>query len=138
MSMFDWTTAGFPNPTQDISAGVKPTVIRTEMDSGRVRQRKRFTSAIRTVPVRWTLTDAQWALFQGILEYKLNQGADWFTITLPTGNGMQSCTARFVSGSWNAKHVPVMYWDVTATLEVQGGSPLTEDEVDAILTPPTP
>lgn len=133
MSTFNWSTTGFPNPSNDLSVGVNPGVWRIDMESGRPRQLKKFTTAMRTIPVQWQLTDAQWALFQGVLEYKLNQGSDWFLINLPVGNGLQQCTARFVKGSWNAKQVPVLNWNVTAQLDVQGGSILSEAEVDALL-----
>lgn len=135
MSTFNWSTTGFPNPTRDLSVSAKPAVERTTMDSGRPRQVKKFTTSYRSMRVRWQLTDAQWGLFQGVLAHKLNMGADWFLINLPTGDGIKECLARFVNGSWDAKHTGVMEWDVTATLDVGGASPLTASEVDALLSP---
>lgn len=133
MSTFNWSATGFPNPAQDAGIRNDPSVLRIDMDSGRARQRKLFTTAMRTMTVRWQLTDPQWALFQGVLEHKLNQGADWFNIVLPTGDGLKTCVARFVKGAWTAKYVPVMHWDVSASLEVQGNSPLSSSEVDTLL-----
>lgn len=135
MSMFLWSRTGFPNPSTDLSTDVTPAVRRTEMDTGRIRQAKQFTTSARTMRVRWQLTDAQWALFQGVIEHKLNMGADWFLIDLPTGEGLAQCTARFVRGAWSVKHVGVLNWDVDATLDVQSSSPLSESEVDALLLP---
>jgi hypothetical protein len=132
---FVWSTTGLPAPSIDYSTKLANTLARSKMESGRVRQRPRFTTSWRTVSVKWELTDAEWKLFQGVVFHKLSQGADFFDILLPLGNGMQTYTARFVADSIQESHRPVLHWVVSAQLELQGVSPLTDGEVDALLIP---
>lgn len=133
MSLFNWSRTGLPNPSNAYGLGVAPAVRRITMESGRSRQRKLFTTTDRAASVRWKLTDSQFALFQGVLEHKLNQGADWFLITLPTGDGLREVTARIQKGNWTAQQAPVLNWDVSANLDIQAASPLSSSEVDALL-----
>lgn len=131
--MFDWDTTGLPLPTANFANKVTSSVIRTKMDSGRTRQRRRFTSGVRAVDVTFRFTDAEYALFQGVYKYKLSSGADWFTISLPLGDDFKDYTARFTGDTYQTNYVPVMNWDVKASMEVEDDSPLTEEEVDDAL-----
>jgi hypothetical protein len=84
--------------------------------------------------VRWTFTDDEWTLFQGVVYHKLAQGASFFDIELPLGDGFRTFAVRFVAGSIQESYKDVMHWDVSAQLELADSSPLTEGEVDALLT----
>lgn len=134
--MFDWSTANLPNPSIDLRGQIEPSVIRTEMESGRQRQRQRFTSGLRTMNIQWLFTDPEFALFQGIIQHELSGGADWFdNLTIAIGEGLETITARIVGGAFSYSYVPVLQWRVTAAVETLNVSPLTAGEVDAILNP---
>lgn len=131
--MITWP-ATLPKPNRDFSTKVGTSAIRTQMDSGRFRQRPRFTRALRTIPVVWTLTDDDYYFFQGIYQHTLNQGCDWFTISLPLGDGFKDYTARFLAGSgYEAQHDQVMYWKVRATLETEDESAMDGETADALV-----
>ena len=131
--MITWTTYSLPNPPADIGNSTTVSTIRTKMDSGRVRQRSRFTAAVRSVPCTWELSDAEFKVFQAVYHWKLTQGADWFTIPLALGASLTTYTARFAT-PWSAKGSAVLRWTVSATLEVEVGSVLTEAELDALFS----
>lgn len=118
----------FPAPDVTFGGNAQSSVTRTKMDAGTFRQRQRFTTGTRTYSATWTLTDEQWDIFQAVLAYELSNGADWFTIALPIGEGLTTCTARFVNGNYSHTHTGVLYWKVTAALEINSLSTLTEDD----------
>ena len=105
--------------------------IRTAMDSGIARTRKRFSARpVTTVPVNWIMSRNQLALFDAwILAY----ASDWFSINLTGGLGLQTVLARVV-GTWTS--VPAgssALWSVSATLEVRAFDSLTAEQLDAVL-----
>ncbi|ENF0685190.1 TPA: hypothetical protein ACRMX2_003751 [Pseudomonas aeruginosa] len=97
---------------------------RTELQSGRARQRRRFTSVPTMASVRWRLTDTEAMLFEAWFRDQLVDGSQWFECPLKTPetpNGLRTYIARFtdiydgpdlVSGS-------LSLWDFTATLELR-------------------
>jgi hypothetical protein len=132
---FNWTTTNLPAPATDLESGLQSSVIRTPMDSGTPRQRQRFTAGIRPFSASWELDDDEWALFQGVYVYKLAMGADWFDMSLPFGDGFKTYNVRFTGDVLKGAYKDVMHWRVTATMETDNISPLSEAEVDAILAP---
>lgn len=51
---------------------------RTEMQSGRARQRRRFTSVPTMASVAWIFDDVQAQLFEAWFEDALKSGSEWF------------------------------------------------------------
>ncbi len=127
--MITWPVI-LPNPSNDFGADVSPSTIRTQMDSGRYRQRPRFTGEHETMNVTWLMTDYEFGVFKAVHKHVLYNGAEWFTCSLPMGEGLKPFKVRFLEGKYNAKHVPVMNWRVTATLETEDDtSPYTDVEI---------
>lgn len=102
------------------------------MDSGRVRQRSRFTRKNRSYDAQWTFSDFQLGVFQSFLVHKLSNGADAFNIDLPVGagDGMQNVSAKISEGKYSHSYDGVMYWKVNCTLEVESIAIYTEEELD--------
>lgn len=99
---------------------IDPT-IRTDMEAGSKRARRRTKSRNDSVDVSWRFTDAQMATFRTWFDDDAEAagGAGWFTISLAIGaTGSDSVEARF-SGIWQASVVHGMIWTVTAQLEVR-------------------
>ena len=120
-------------PSVDYGIDVSTAVARTKMDSGRIRQRQRFTRDFRKMSVAWKPSDVEFGYFQSIYRHLLNSGADWFSISLPMGDGMVEYTARFVADSYQAKYDNVMYWNITAQLETEDEtSPWSAEDIDAL------
>ena len=105
--------------------------IRTAMDSGIARTRKRFSARpITTVPVNWLMSQNQLAIFDA---WMLAYASDWFFINLAGSLGIQTVQARLV-GAWTS--VPAggsALWSVSATLEVRAFDALSAEQFDAAL-----
>jgi hypothetical protein len=120
-----------PSPTvQSYQLSPAAQTIRTDMEVGAPRARRRTRARLDRLSVRWVLTDQEMLIFRAWADSDLYaaSGAAWWWITLAMGDGgLRKREARF-TGPWRA--VPVSdgsVWEVTAEIEVRGGE-LTEDQ----------
>lgn len=120
--MASWPSS-LPNP---LSAGygldpVDP-VIRTDMEVGSPRSRRRTSARDDRIPVSWLMTDAQMATFRSWYENDstgIAGGAAWFSINLNLGTGgIYNWEARFTS-IYSAEFLCANRWRVSARLEVR-------------------
>jgi hypothetical protein len=125
--------AGLPLPSQSFRINTEPNVIRTAMDSGAVRQRRRFTIDIAFMNVAWEFTESQMAVFIAWHRYKIGLGTDWFNINLPSGNGFAVHICRFVEGRFDQEYVEGDAWRVGAILEVTARNTMSEAALDVLL-----
>ena len=94
-------------------------VIRTEMEAGAPRARRRTTARNDRINVSWKFTDAEMATFRAWFDGEGAGGSAWFYLTLAIGDtGTESVETRF-AGIWQAGLLPGMNWQVSATLEVR-------------------
>lgn len=93
------------------------TKIRTQMVTGRARQRRQYQSAPVYSSVRWIMTDVQAQLFESWYEEVLISGVEYFEIKLKTPQGIQPYKARFV-GTYQGPTLDARFWRFTATLEL--------------------
>lgn len=119
--MFTWPSS-MPPPDNDFQNTLLGSAIRTQMESGAFRQRKRFTNAIRQFQATWTLSDAELLIFESIYANELSQGTCWFNMSLPLGNGFKTYKVRFVADQTQPPQATydadsVMFWTKTATME---------------------
>lgn len=98
-------------------APVDPAV-RTDMEVGAARVRRRTAARNDQVSAVWRLTDAEMDVFRAWWD-SAGAGA-WFTgLSLALGDGgLTAVEARFV-GTWQASVLPGLNWDVSARLEVR-------------------
>lgn len=108
----------FPLPDETLSADTATNAVRTQMDSGTVRQRRRFSVDMTQVSVQWTITDLQLAVLVSFHKNRINLGIDWFMMPLPLGGDVQMHQVRFVEGKFSHAYKPVGMWTVTAKLDV--------------------
>lgn len=94
---------GIPGPLFGPQIAPSTTVIRTEMDGGRPRQRQRFTQALWTYSVSLFLKDSEHSTFLTWWGNTIHQGADWFTISLKGPNGAFTSNARIVAGQFDER-----------------------------------
>lgn len=92
-------------------------VLRTDMDSGKPRQRLRFTQTIWTYSVSMFHTDSEFSTFLTWWRTTIHQGADWFSITLMGPSGVYTATARFVDGTFKYQQRDGG-WALSASLEL--------------------
>lgn len=95
---------------------------RTEMQSGRARQRRTFTSVPSSVSVSWFFTsDVQCQLFEGWFRDNLGakDGENWFSMPLQTPIGTRNYDCRFADMYSGPQLVAFNKWQITATLEIR-------------------
>ena len=93
--------------------------VRTDMEAGLPRVRRRSVARNDQVSVAWRFTDAQMATFRAWFDGDCANGASWFTVDLNTGDAcLLSVQARFV-GPWQSQMQPGPRWQVSAKLEIR-------------------
>lgn len=95
--------------------------LRTEMETGAARSRRRSYGRNDRINASWSMTDAQFSAFRTWFEDDAEAagGSAWFAITLRIGDtGATSEEARFV-GIYQAQMLHRDRWQVSATLEVR-------------------
>lgn len=93
-------------------------VLRTEMESGPARTRRRYISVPTDVSVVWTLTLAELGTLQTFYREAIYDGAGWFQIPVVMGDGEVLRKARFKEPYQAATAANEHVWQVSATLEV--------------------
>lgn len=94
-------------------------LMRTEMASGRARQRRRFTSVPTMVRFNWLMEQGQAQLFEVWFKHTLSDGAAWFELPLRTPMGLQPYEARFAGMYQGPELVGLTHWRFTAELELR-------------------
>lgn len=124
--MIEWPDTLLPCPTINTGIGNQSAVARTEMDSGRVRQRQRFTRSAEYYSVEWVMTISEFRLFKSVVHNLLCGGAGPFLMYLPTGHGgsdgeslMELAECRIINGIYQAENIDKIHWSITAQIEVQ-------------------
>ena len=90
----------------------------SELQSGRTRQRRRFTSVPTVATVTWLFSASEAAFFEGWFEYILLSGSLPFNCPLRSPLGFESYTANFVDIYNGPFLVGVDYWRVEAKLRL--------------------
>ncbi|AVL70870.1 hypothetical protein CEQ07_05230 [Oligella urethralis] len=92
---------------------------RTTMESGRARQRRKFSSVPTMVDVTWVFkNDSQAAAFEAWFRDAINDGADWFNMPLKTPVGMQDYVCRFAEMYTGPDLIGISSWRISAKLEI--------------------
>ena len=115
--------------------GVHPgeAILRTEMEAGPARQRRRYTSVPSRITVRWVLRRDQFALFEAWYRWQAKEGGAWFEINLLGGLGLVTHEARFTR-QFSARLLPANRWEVGSELEIRERPVLSEDALNIALT----
>lgn len=110
--------SGLPCPTLDANQTnhVQP-FIRTEMSSGRSRQRRAFTSVPSVSSYSWVFRSHEAAAFEAWFRDAINDGAEWFNIHRPTPLGDSVLVCRFTQMYRGPNSLGADLWRVTAELE---------------------
>lgn len=116
--MVSWP-ASFPQPKTSLSVETSANTVRTQMDSGAVRQRRRFTTEQSQVNITWEMPDVQGAVFISFHKNSINLGADWFLMPLSLGGGLRDHEVRFVDGKYSQSYADVGYWTFSAKLDIR-------------------
>jgi hypothetical protein len=100
--------------------GIGQTDVRTEMDAGPARQRRRHQQKPVQLALSWLMTRDQLSVFEYFYEVVLDGGAEWFDGPLSSGVG---CTAsvplRLISGYEVTQAASDGLWQITASAELR-------------------
>jgi len=134
MSDITWPST-LPLPTVQ-GYGVQPgeAILRTEMEAGLARQRRRFTDVPTKVSVRWIMRRDQYAIFEGWYRWHAREGASWFAITLLGGLGLLEQEARFTQQFSSRLLAGGTLWEITSELEIRERPVLDEGALNLVLT----
>lgn len=91
--------------------------VRTEMEAGAARVRRRTFARNDVVDVAFIFTGGEFAAFRTWFEGDAGGGSAWFDMPLDVGAGMATEEVRF-KGAWKSQRVQ-LHWRVTAQLEVR-------------------
>ena len=109
-------------------------ILRTEMEAGLARQRRRFTDVPTKVSVRWIMRRDQYAIFEGWYRWHAREGANWFAITLLGGLGLLEQEARFTRQFSSRLLAGGTLWEVTSELEIRERPVLDEGLLNLLLS----
>lgn len=115
----DYPHKYLPLPLQDGFAyqPISP-LLRTEMTSGRARQRRRYTSTPTQAAVSWIMTDGQGQAFEAWFRDVITDGSAWFNMMLKAPTGIKPYVCRFVDIYEGPTLIGGKYWQFSATLEL--------------------
>ncbi len=117
---------------EDYSITPNEAIIRTQMEAGTARQRRRFDSVPSRIIVKWLMNASQFALFEAWYKYHAKEGAEWFVIKLLGGLGLIEQEARFTQ-QFTAKLQNGVLWAITSELEIRDRPTLREDGLSILL-----
>jgi hypothetical protein len=93
---------------------------RSELNSGRARQRRRFTSVPTMASISWIFNSAQAQAFEAWWRDALIDGSQWFECPLETPLGYSTdYVARFTDIYSGPNRLGPMLWQITAELELR-------------------
>lgn len=94
-------------------------MLRSDLQSGRARQRRLFTSVPTMAAVSWIFSDVQAQVFEAWFEDALKSGTAWFECPLKTPEGIREYVARFTDIYKGPVLVGKSHWKFTAELELR-------------------
>lgn len=121
-----------PYPTVD-GYSIRPdeAIIRTNMESGPARQRRRYTQTPSKIAVKWIMNPEQFCLFEAWYKYQAKEGAEWFVISLLGGIGLTEQDARFTQ-QFEASLIAGRLWQITSELEIRDRPTISEEAMGVI------
>ena len=94
-------------------------LMRTELQSGRARQRRRYTSVPSLASVTWIFSQSEAQFFEAWFRWQLADGTEWFNARLRTPMGLMAYECRFAEMYTGPLLVGVDRWQVQAQLELR-------------------
>ncbi len=114
-------------------------LLRTKMDSGHSRVRRRFKSVPTTNTASWLLKKDEAAAFEGFIEHALHGASAWFVMEVLTPIGMVEHDARFITSPLESyKPYSATHWEYKAQIELKKREIISEQQTaESLLTPNT-
>jgi hypothetical protein len=125
-----WPETLPPPRVEGYSLSPRPSLLRTEMETGAARHRLRSLNAHYQVQAEWRFSEFQFAVFDAWWALNTRLGEQWFVLPLAVPLDVQAVEARFLA-PWQAELLPAKRWRVTAQLEIRNLQRLTAEELEA-------
>ena len=94
-------------------------LMRTDMQSGRAKQRRRYQSTPTQAPINWIFTQpGQASLFEQWYQHVLMDGVLWFNMKLRTPEGVKFYKCRFIDIYQGGELDGPNYWRYSAEVEL--------------------
>lgn len=136
MTLALWPSSRLPRPLADgYSLQAMPSTVRTEMDNGTPRMRRRFTRQLTGAVLNFNFRRDQFGLFDGFWRGTLMDGTAWFNIPLRNGISDDIWTVRGVSPP-DCGLIGGDVWHVTWKIEIDQMPQLSADDVAGLLLKP--
>lgn len=126
-----------PNPSGVFTLSPQDQTVRTDMDGGNAKVRRRSRARNDNLATSWVMTDAQTTIFKDWFDSKIgtiyestdtniingtdgiNGGAEWFNVSLPLGSTIPTAVQARFKASYVIDHIGGTFWKVTGTLEIR-------------------
>lgn len=125
-----WPETLPPPRVEGYSLSPRPSLLRTEMETGAARHRLRSLTAHYQVQAEWRFSEFQFAIFDAWWALNTRLGEQWFVLPLAVPLDVQAVEARFLA-PWQAELLPAKRWRVAAQLEIRNLQRLTAEELEA-------
>jgi hypothetical protein len=125
-----WPETLPPPRVEGYSLSPRPSLLRTEMETGAARHRLRSLSAHYQVQAEWRFSEFQFAVFDAWWALNTRLGEQWFVLPLAVPLDVQAVEARFLA-PWQAELLPARRWRVAAQMEIRNLQRLTAEELEA-------
>ena len=121
---------------KEVSYKRQSNILRTEMGSGRARQRRRFLSVPTFMEATWRLRKDEAVIFEGFVDQGV-QLTGWFLMDILTPKGVVKHQVRFVKDPLeNFKPISALVWQYQAQVEIKEYKAASEEEmVQQLLKP---
>jgi hypothetical protein len=123
-----WPETLPPPRVEGYSLSPRPSLLRTEMETGAARHRLRSLTAHYQVQAEWRFSQDGFAIFDAWWTLNTRMGEQWFVLPLAVPLEVQAVEARFLA-PWQAELLPAQRWRVAAQLEIRNLQRLTADEL---------
>jgi hypothetical protein len=113
-------------------------LLRTDMASGRARQRKRFQSVPTTMGATWKLNKYQAQILEGFVTHGVNDAVNWFLMPVRTPQGLIEHEVRFINSPLESCTYNGGFWNYSANIEIKQRQVVSEEAtVNGLLAPNT-
>ena len=102
-------------------------LLRTDMASGRARQRKRFQSVPTTMGATWKLNKYQAQILEGFVTHGINDAVNWFLMPVRTPEGLIEHEVRFKQSPLESCTYNGGFWSYSANIEIKKRQVVSEE-----------
>ena len=111
-------------------------LLRTDMASGRARQRKRFQSVPTTMGATWKLNKYQAQILEGFVTHGVNDAVNWFLMPVRTPEGLIEHEVRFKQSPLESASFNGGFWNYSANIEIKKRQVVSEEGMVELLIKP--